>query len=83
MRPTALHMPVTQDEIADKVAAAISPFGGYLRCETCTHERPLGDTSYHLAVGWPICCGQTMRWWTQRQIDAGEAPAPRSALVGP
>lgn len=25
--------------------------------------------------GWPKCCGYTMRWWTQRQIDAGEVTA--------
>ena len=23
---------------------------------------------------WPKCCGRTMHWWTQRQIDEGEMP---------
>ena len=48
-------------------------FGGYLRCETC---RATGDVKPHYwQTGWPKCCGYTMRWWTQRQIDAGDVEA--------
>lgn len=53
---------------------ATAGFGGYLRCETCQRCQPLGDASEHYAKGWPRCCGYTMRWWTQRQVDAGEVP---------
>lgn len=58
-----------------KIASDLAGFGGYLRCETCGHRRVLGDIGGKLARGWPKCCGYTMRWWTQRQIDAGEVPA--------
>ena len=47
-------------------------FGGVLRCETCKRIQALGDVGSKLKDGWPKCCGYTMRWWTQRQIDAGE-----------
>lgn len=47
--------------------------GGILRCETC------GITGTpkprYWRDGWPKCCGYTMRWWTQRQLDAGEMPS--------
>lgn len=55
---------------------ALDRLGGYLRCETCRHTLPLGVPSQRvLSTGWPSCCGYTMRWWTQRQVDAGEVPA--------
>lgn len=60
-----------------KIAAeATGHMGGYLACLTCGHERDLSalDQAGYYRNGWPRCCGQTMRWWTQRQIDAGEAP---------
>ena len=60
--------------IHDIVAAEIEPFGGFLRCETCRRVEALGETANHLRAGWPRCCGYTMRWWTQRQIAAGEVP---------
>lgn len=44
--------------------------GGILRCETCRRtDTPKGE---YWRTGWPRCCGYTMSWWTQRQIDAGE-----------
>jgi len=51
-------------------------FGGYLRCETCRRQTPVHteDTARYLRYGWPACHGQTMRWWTQTQIDNGEVP---------
>lgn len=56
-------------------ARATEGFGGFLRCESCGYSRELGDLRSHYATGWPRCCGYTMRWWTQRQVDAGEVPA--------
>lgn len=55
----------------------IAGLGGFLRCETCKDVKALngGDHGRYLARGWPKCCGHTMRWWTRRQIDAGEVPA--------
>lgn len=60
------------------VAESLHGFGGFLRCEECGY-RPFvaltdADTTHYLANGWPRHCGYTMRWWTQRQIDANEVP---------
>lgn len=52
------------------IAADLEPFGGILRCTTCGTKRPLGDVAVKLAHGWPKCCGYTMRWVTQRELDA-------------
>ena len=60
--------------IHDTIAGDLESLGGYLRCEVCGHCRVKGDVSHNLAAGWPKHCGYTMRWWTQRQIDAGEVP---------
>jgi hypothetical protein len=51
--------------------------GGFLRCETCRHCQPIKPATggSYFQQGWPTCCGYTMRWWTQRQVDAGEVPA--------
>lgn len=57
------------------ISAALDGFGGFLRCEECGHMAPLGDPGKRvMRTGWPKHCGCTMRWWTQRQIDAGEVP---------
>lgn len=66
---------VTDDQITEAVAAALPDRGGFLRCGTCGARQELGDVAAYLSSGWPTCCGLTMTWWTQRQIDAGEAPA--------
>jgi hypothetical protein len=63
---------VLMGSIHDKIATDLGGFGGVLRCETCRRTSPLGSIGHKLANGWPKCCGYTMRWWTQRQIDAGE-----------
>jgi hypothetical protein len=57
--------------------ATWSASGGFLRCENCGRQEELGrtDIAVNLRQGWPKCCGYTMRWWTQRQIDAGEVPS--------
>lgn len=52
----------------------LQAFGGFLQCGACGHREELGDVGSRLRDGWPQCCGYTMTWWTQRQIDAGEAP---------
>lgn len=64
--------------LSEAMSGALSGYGGYLRCEECGRKRMLGDPAHRvLTAGWPKCCGYTMRWWTQRQIDAGEAPEVR------
>lgn len=62
--------------IHDQIADEIQPLGGFLRCESCGYSQELGSVSHCLATGWPRCCGYTMRWWTQRQINAGEVEPP-------
>jgi hypothetical protein len=63
-------------ECAAFVGSELREFGGVLRCLHCGHEEPLGDVAHHLAHGWPRCCGYTMRWLTQRELDAEkEVPA--------
>lgn len=54
--------------------ANLDRFGGMLRCESCGHTEPMnpGDAGTYVASGWPKCHGYTMRWWTRRQLDAGE-----------
>lgn len=58
--------------IGEAIAPDLRSFGGILRCETCRHMKALGDVGAKFDNGWPKCCGYTMRWWTQRQIDSGE-----------
>ncbi len=50
----------------------IQDFGGLLRCTVCGREEPLGNIAGNLRNGWPRRHDLTMRWWTQRQLDAGE-----------
>ena len=70
------------ESIHDKIAEDIEPFGGFLRCEVCNRKEALSQVAGYLAHGWPSCCGYTMRWWTQRQIDAGEVPPPTRFMRG-
>jgi hypothetical protein len=58
------------------ISESLDGFGGFLRCESCGNQRDLktGDAGNYTATGWPKCCNLTMRWWTQNQIDSGEAP---------
>jgi hypothetical protein len=51
----------------ESAAAAIEPMGGFLRCEECQHQEPIGDVAGRLKNGWPKCCGYTMRWVTGRE----------------
>lgn len=60
----------------ESVSESLAGFGGYLRCRTCGYSRDLGDPGRRvMGQGWPKCCGYTMEWITQRQIDSGERPA--------
>lgn len=62
--------------LPDAIGGALSGFGGYLRCRHCGHSADLGDPGRRVtSTGWPKCCGYTMEWITQRQIDSGERPA--------
>ena len=56
----------TDGEIA---VTRLHTFGGHLECGTCGKLAALNDIKNWLDHGWPECCGSTMRWWTQREID--------------
>ena len=62
-------------DIASSIGGDLQTYGGVLRCSSCGKRRALGNVGDRLRNGWPMCCGYTMMWWTQRQIDAGEMPA--------
>ena len=54
------------------IAADLSGFGGILRCAgECGCEQALSEEQIvkYLRYGWPKCCGYTMRWVTQRELD--------------
>lgn len=63
------------------LSSELDKAGGFLRCEECGRLKALKshDASFYVVKGWPKHCGYTMRWWTQRQIDAGEVPNFRDA----
>lgn len=58
--------------IHSKIGSKLASFGGHLECGVCGRIEPLGNTTNKLANGWPKCCGYTMRWLTQRELDAME-----------
>jgi hypothetical protein len=66
------HNAAYGSKMVKALGAELAEFGGLLRCTSCGLERPLGDPGRRLRDGWPKHCGYTMRWWTQRQLDAGE-----------
>lgn len=50
--------------------------GGVLVCDSCAVSRPIGDADdigRWSREGWPMCCGYTMRWITEREL--GGAPS--------
>lgn len=63
----------TGNEIAASIAESVNGFGGHLRCEVCGTMAPLGRASGKVLNGWPKCCGYTMRWWTQSELDKAAA----------
>ena len=60
--------------IQETIGKELRGFGGYLRCTCCGKKRPLGDAGAKLSRGWPKCCGYTMRWYTQSELDKGMDP---------
>jgi hypothetical protein len=59
-------------EIASSIGSELQGFGGHLECTVCGHKAPLGNVGRRLSVGWPKCCGYTMRWWTNRELATRE-----------
>lgn len=57
--------------IHDAIGADMQGFGGILRCRSCGTTADLGNVGSRLRDGWPKCCGYTMEWVTQRQLDEG------------
>lgn len=48
----------------------LKSFGGHLECTECGFKQPLGNTTNKMNNGWPVCCGLTMHWYTQKELDA-------------
>jgi len=59
-------------DIHDRIGSELQGFGGHLECQTCGRVASLGNVGGKLRDGWPKCCGYTMRWVTQRQLDERE-----------
>lgn len=55
--------------IHDKIAKDAHVEGSKLECQTCKKTLKLNQRqfSHYLAVGWPKCCGYTMRLITGRE----------------
>lgn len=53
----------------------LAQMGGYVECQNCRLKVGLQPEAIknYLQNGWPKCCGQTMQWVTQKQIDAQKA----------
>lgn len=70
MNETIANSPGRTASFKEAVVDLTAEAGGYLRCENCLREEPV-EARYWFD-GWPKCCGYTMRWWTARQVEAGE-----------
>lgn len=53
----------------DNLAEELKNMGGYLKCEICDKTKSLGNVENKLCNGWDKCCGYTMRWITQKEIN--------------
>jgi hypothetical protein len=70
---------LVNDEVAfrERLRGELASLGGVLRCRVCGAEQPIDDLHNQLdfsavvVVGWPTCCGYTMRWITARQLADG------------
>ncbi len=62
-------MPTIRATIHMDMGEDLKPLGGILRCDKCRKEQDLGNVGHNLKDGWPECCGYTMTWVTQRQLD--------------
>jgi hypothetical protein len=47
----------------------LKSFGGHLECTVCGNKQPLRNVGYKLSNGWEKCCGYTMRWITQNELN--------------
>jgi len=54
-----------------EVTKELDSLGGHLECTKCHKTKQLSKNkiSYYLSNGWPECCGQTMQWYTQKELD--------------
>lgn len=74
--------PVTEmcDLIRQRAAAEppqLFQFGGHLECMTCHQRADLGDPMQRLhGLGWPMCCGHTMRWLSRFELENEGLTAP-------
>ena len=68
----ANHTYLSGENFVTNVSPELQELGGLLRCTVCGREQPLGHVGEKLVNGWPECHGYTMRWITQRQLDANE-----------
>jgi len=67
-------MTANTTNLARKVYEAdLSSFGGVLRCLFCGREKELevqeAEWRTYDGAGWPTCCGHTMRWMTDRELQ--------------
>ena len=64
---------IATEGIATAIATKLQGFGGRLVCRKCDKVKPLGKVADRLLNGWPVCCGETMVWHTNRQVGQGRA----------
>ena len=67
------------------IAADLSGFGGILRCTgecSCRQDLSERQIAKYLRYGWPKCCGYTMRWVTQRELDESAGSPPPGTAPG-
>ena len=57
----------------ERMGNDLAKLGGVLRSNKCGHEQTMtaDQIAAYLRRGWPEHCGHTMRWVTQRELDAG------------
>lgn len=48
----------------------------HLECSTCHQRQRVGDATARTVggIGWPKCCGQTMRLWTVAEVEVDAHP---------
>lgn len=69
-------------DLTTPMSEALGGFGGFLRCRTCGGTAPLGNPGVRVTrTGWPKCCGHTMEWITQRQINEGYLTDPEAWIA--
>lgn len=68
----------TTESTAKAIGSELQGFGGFLRCSHCGEREELGSVGTKFEKGWPKCCGYTMEWITQRQIDEGYLDDPEA-----